>query len=251
MSMLDTRIKPSWWKRSAPILVTAAVLGLGYGTLTISRGCARRAEDERVARGRAADERDGAIATTIRARLAPLRDAPLAGAPATCPANVTGRIELVEQAWLGWLLGDRDYAKQPEGPSLRTRGFGYLTGSLTPSWDEPDSANERNQRYLALASAPFIAVLSASARPVAGSGSTFEGGTVDGELAIADVAAGRYVCAVHVASAAKFVISVRQSSASAEASARAHAEREALEAAFRETATAELGRMAPAATLAD
>lgn len=248
---MDPNIRPSWLQRTAPLLVTGGVLGLGFVALTAWRACDRREAAHRAERARAADERDDALASRILARLRPLATASTIGVPATCPPSVAGSLELIEQPFLAWLAGGRDHRAHPGGGELHTPGFAYLVGSMTPAWDSSAGFDERNRRYQALASGAYVAVLIATARPItAGSGATFDGGTVDGDLAIGDLGTGRFVCAAHVSSAATFVISVGQSSASSEASARAFAERAALVRAFRETATAELARIARGATLA-
>ncbi len=132
---MDARIRPSWLKRSAPLLVTIGTLALAFVTVTVWRACNRREREQRAERAHAADERDDALASTIRTRLRPLAATTTNSVAPTCPASVTGSLELVEQPFLVWLVGDRDYGARPAGIELHTPGFGYLTGSMTADWD--------------------------------------------------------------------------------------------------------------------
>lgn len=238
-----------------PALIVVAVAAVVLGAMVVlPRVLAWRDARDRAALEEAAApyERDGdALEAQLQTRLAPLlaaRDSAAPPAPARCPDTVAGDVALVQRPWLAYALHQTDY---PHGENLASPAFAYLAHTTTPGFGETAQLDVRNRAYRALLAAPYVAVVapthSDDIKPTGEA--TFEGGRIEGSLAIYDVARGTVACATELASQPDFVISVRQDSVDSERHAQRSAQSQAIASSFWTAAAARLAELAPHARL--
>lgn len=130
---------------------------------------------------------DAALRTSVQTRYAKLAGI-AAGAPAACD-GVTGELPVIQQAWLAGAL--------PQGPVIQTLGFEQLADARALA---PEVRTRRAQRLDELAKIPrAILLIVTSVTPIVESAaepgkSRFSAGSLDGQLAIVEVASGTVLC---------------------------------------------------------
>jgi hypothetical protein len=236
-----------------PLLAVAGVLAVIGALMYWMHASATGARDERDAARAAADREDAALAAQIRARLAPFA-AGVASAPAADCPPVNGELALVDEAWLAWILrgGGPVEQRPPAAYDLRSPVFEYLAGAWVAT--DPRAVAKRHALYAQLAQAPRVLVMSAHTNAAkVDETNQFTGGRTEAVLALADVAAGKLVCQLPVASEPDVLVAIRRPDG--DKGSGSHwdtdtAARQAIARAFWRDAAAALAAVAPMATLA-
>lgn len=203
------------WRRISIGLGIAAVVVAGAYGVSAVEDCKRAREQEEQAQ---LDEQASALEAELWPRLEAAREAVISFAPSSdsspCPADVSQAqpLALAQLEWLAWLLDEGRRSRPPETPphSLNSDVINLLAGVFSGGGTK--ALERRNRLYEALAHSRYVAVFSAaSVEPARALGqSTFEGGSVGGQLLVVDVTEGVVVCHINLASQAYFALHLAQ-----------------------------------------